>query len=87
MRASALPVELEAHPDRVASASSWVMRGGSCIIAPDGQYLVSPVFETPALLHVDLDLGMVRREQMSLDVAGHYSRPDVFSFSVHRERT
>lgn len=83
MRASALPVELEAHPDRVADANAWVLRGGSCVIAPNGQFIVPPLYETTALLHADLDLGMVRREQMSLDVAGHYSRPDIFNFSVN----
>ena len=86
MRASALPIELEAHPDRVADANVWVLRGGSCVIAPDGQFIVPPLYETQALLHADLDLGMVRREQMSLDVAGHYSRPDSFNFSVNTNR-
>lgn len=86
MRASQLPAELEPHPERVSSAESWVLRGGSCIIAPNGQYLVPPVFEATSLLHAELDLGMVRREHMSLDVAGHYSRPDVFNFSVNHGR-
>ena len=86
MRASALPAELEAHPDRVADANAWVLRGGSCVIAPDGQFIVPPLYETSALLHADLDLGMVRREQMSLDVAGHYSRADSFNFSVNTNR-
>lgn len=84
MRASALPVELEAHPERVATANQYVLRGGSCIIAPNGQYVVPPVFEATALLHAELDLGMVRREQMALDVAGHYSRPDVLRFDTVR---
>lgn len=86
MRASALPVELEPHPDRVANTNSWVMRGGSCIIAPNGEFMVPPLYETTALIHADLDLGMVRREHMSLDVAGHYSRPDSFNFSVNANR-
>ena len=86
MRAGALPAELEAHPDRVDDINGWVMRGGSCVIAPNGQFIVPPVYETTALLHADLDLGMVRREQMSLDVAGHYSRPDSFNFSVNTDR-
>jgi len=87
MRASSLPVALEAHPDRVADANAWVLRGGSCVIAPNGEFIVPPLYETTALLHADLDLGMVRREQMSLDVAGHYSRPDLFNFSVNTKRS
>ncbi|MEO7995820.1 MAG: carbon-nitrogen hydrolase family protein [Gemmatimonadaceae bacterium] len=86
MRASELPSELEPHPDRVANANTWVMRGGSCIIAPNGEFMVPPLFETTALIHADLDLGIVRREHMSLDVAGHYSRPDSFNFSVNTGR-
>ncbi|MGV3710573.1 MAG: carbon-nitrogen hydrolase family protein [Gemmatimonas sp.] len=84
MRASALPPELEPHPDRVRDASSWVMRGGSCVIAPNGQFIVPPAYEVTSLLHAELDLDMIRREQMSLDVAGHYSRPDRFVFEVKR---
>ncbi|MEP6835410.1 MAG: carbon-nitrogen hydrolase family protein [Gemmatimonas sp.] len=86
MRASELPIDLEPHPERVANANNWVLRGGSCVIAPNGQFIVPPLYETTALLHADLDLGMVRREQMSLDVAGHYSRPDSFNFSVNFNR-
>jgi hypothetical protein len=33
-----------------------------------------------------LDLAAVARESMTLDVAGHYSRPDCFDFTVRRER-
>ncbi len=84
MRASELPIEFEAHPERVQSANQHVLRGGSCIIAPDGSYVVPPVYEATALLHAELDLGSIRREQMTLDVAGHYSRPDCFEFSVRR---
>lgn len=86
MRASQLPVELEPHPERVANANTWVMRGGSCVIAPNGKFIVEPLYETTAIIHADLDLGMVRREHMSLDVAGHYSRPDSFNFSVNSSR-
>ena len=83
MRASALPRELEAHPDIVTSDQQFVLRGGSAIIAPDGRYVHDPIFDAPALLVADLDLGLTREESMSLDVAGHYSRPDVFAFEVN----
>ena len=61
----------------------WVERGGSSIIAPDGTYLVEPVYDREQLIVVDLNLSMIDRECMNLDVSGHYARPDVFTFS-HR---
>ena len=85
MRASALPAELEAHPEKVPSSDHWVMRGGSAIIAPDGSYLAGPVYDEPTMLFADIDVGRVREERMTLDVTGHYHRPDVFAFSVARD--
>jgi predicted amidohydrolase len=86
MRASALPSELPPHPAKVKSPDQWIMRGGSAIIGPDGAYLAGPVFDEPTILYADLELDRVREERMTLDVTGHYHRPDVFDFSVHRSR-
>jgi predicted amidohydrolase len=61
----------------------WIERGGSAIVAPDASYLIQPVYDREELIIADLDLTMIDKESMSLDVTGHYSRPDVFSFS-HR---
>lgn len=80
MRASALPPELEAHPERVAGPDAWVLRGGSAIIGPDGRYVVEPVYDAPRILAAELDLGRIRREMMTLDVSGHYHRPELFDF-------
>jgi nitrilase len=84
MRASALPAELAPHPEKVPSHDHWVMRGGSAIIAPDGSYVAGPVYDEPTMLVADVDVGRVREERMTLDVTGHYHRPDVFVFSVTR---
>ncbi len=87
MRASSLPPELEPHPERVSSPDQWVLRGGSAIVGPDGAYLAGPVFEeTPVFCSAELDLVRVREESMSLDVAGHYSRPDCLELRVERSR-
>ena len=80
MRARDLPGELEVHASHAPDA--WVMRGGSAIIAPDGSYIAGPVYEAETLVFGDLDLRMIRAESMTLDVSGHYSRPDAFLFSV-----
>jgi predicted amidohydrolase len=84
MRASALPPELEPHPDRVRSADQWVMRGGSAIIGPDGQYLVDPVYDEARIIAADIDIGRLSGERMALDVAGHYARDDVLRLEVVR---
>lgn len=62
---------------------TWVERGGSAIIAPDASYIVEPIYDREKLILADLDLNMIDRESMALDVTGHYSRPDIFTFS-HR---
>ena len=84
MRAAALPAELEPHPDRVSGPDQWVLRGGSAIVGPDGRYVLAPVYDAPRVLVADLDLTRPREERMTLDVAGHYARPDALALVVHR---
>jgi nitrilase len=80
MRASSLPPELEPHPERVAGPGEWVLRGGSAIIGPDGRYAAGPVYDEPVILTAELDLRRSRAESMTLDVTGHYHRPELFDF-------
>lgn len=82
MRAAALPDGLERDSARARSDDTLVMRGGSAIIGPDGAYIVEPHFDAPAILHAVLDTAVLDGERMTLDVAGHYARPDVFGFDV-----
>ena len=58
----------------------------NAVWTPDGNYLVEPVYDEEKILTAELDLDMVIRESMTLDVTGHYSRPDVFSMSINRKR-
>ena len=84
MRAADLPAGLEPHPSKVSNGEQFVMRGGSAIIAPDGTYLAGPLFDEEAVLVATLDLARVREEAMTLDVTGHYHRPELLALQIQR---
>jgi nitrilase len=64
-------------------ADAILIRGGSCIIAPLGQVLAGPQWETEGILTADLDMAEIARGKYDFDVAGHYARPDIFRLSVN----
>ncbi|WP_199798321.1 nitrilase-related carbon-nitrogen hydrolase [Hymenobacter lapidiphilus] len=73
-----LPAELEPLLELQADPDALLLRGGSAIIGPDGTVLAGPVFDEEIILTAEIDLGRIREEQLTLDVTGHYARPDVF---------
>ena len=60
-----------------------LMRGGSAIINPLGKVLAGPAWGEETILTADLDLDDIGRGKFDFDVAGHYSRPDVFQLTVN----
>lgn len=82
MRVKDLPADLRAKPDLSGDPDAFLLRGGSAIIGPDGKYVLEPVYEQEAIMTAELDLNAVDRERMTLDVSGHYSRPDIFDFRL-----
>ena len=60
-----------------------LMRGGSSIVSPFGRVLAGPDFTGETILTAELDLREIGRGKFDFDVAGHYSRPDVFKLIVN----
>lgn len=86
LQASDIPKELELPKNLQKNPDAYVLKGGSCIIGPNGHYLAEPIWEKESLVIADLDLREIIKEKMNLDVSGHYARPDVFNFKVNRAR-
>jgi nitrilase len=60
-----------------------MIRGGSCIIDPFGNFLAEPYYQGETILTAEIDLGDIARGKYDLDVVGHYARPDVFSLRIN----
>lgn len=73
-----LPPELEPAAELYGRPDALVLNGGSVIIGPDGTVLAGPVYGEELILTAEIDLTRIQEEKMTLDVAGHYARPDVF---------
>ncbi|TAE33791.1 MAG: carbon-nitrogen hydrolase family protein [Alphaproteobacteria bacterium] len=63
------------------SQSDVLIRGGSCIVHPMGHYITEPIYGEKTVIVADIDLRERLHAGYDLDVTGHYSRPDIFSFA------
>lgn len=62
----------------------WINPGNSCIVDPKGQFLAGPLNEKQGILYAELNMNEIIEAKRMFDVAGHYSRPDVFNFSINK---
>ena len=73
-----LPEKSRLYPER----DEWVNPGDSVVIAPGGEIVAGPLREQVGILYCDIDPEKVGIARRALDVAGHYSRPDIFQLHV-----
>ena len=71
--------------DTLFKPDEWINDGDAVVIKPMGAIAAGPLRREKGILYADIDKEAARSARRSLDVCGHYSRPDVFSFSVNRK--
>jgi len=81
-RASDIPEAFPARAELYPDADEWINSGDSVVIAPGGAIVAGPLHRELGVLYADIDLAQVGIARRSLDVAGHYARPDVFRLRV-----
>jgi len=84
LRKADVPADFELADD-FAAAPDMLLDGGSAVIGPDARYVVEPVRGREELVVAEIDLDRIAEEKLTLDVGGHYSRPDLFELRVRRE--
>ncbi len=83
LKVSDIPEDLEFR-NLYDSSKEWINPGNSIIVNPKGEIIAGPMEKTEGILYAEIDFALIAHAKWSLDVAGHYARPDVFKLSVNR---
>jgi nitrilase len=76
-----LPGRRELYPD----PDEWVNLGDSLVVDPGGRIVAGPLRRELGILYADVDPARAAVAKRTLDVVGHYARPDVFQLHVNRD--
>jgi nitrilase len=79
-----LPRDLPERERLFPDDDEWINSGDSVVVAPGGRIVAGPLHNERGMLVAEIDLERVGSARRSLDVAGHYARPDLFTLKVDR---
>lgn len=71
--------------DSLYKPDEWINDGDAVVVNPKGEIIAGPLHREKGILYAEIDVEEARRARRSLDVCGHYARPDIFSLSVNRK--
>lgn len=72
------------HPEVFDGYGEWLIPGGAIVVEPGGDVAGGPMRNETGLLAAEVNLDLVRTSKRTFDVAGHYSRPDIFTLSIEQ---
>jgi nitrilase len=84
LRGSDIPADFPARDQLFPDPDEWINTGDSVVVAPRGKIIAGPLHEEHGLLFGEIDPRRVPGAHRTLDVAGHYSRNDIFRLSIDR---
>jgi nitrilase len=84
LRASDLPDDFPDRDTLYPDPDAWINDGDSAVFDPQGRPVAGPLRRETGLLYAAIDATRVAAARRTLDVAGHYARPDVFTLHVNR---
>ncbi len=83
MKGSDIPDDFPEKENLYPDADEWVNPGDSVVIAPGGEIVAGPLRQQDGILYCDIDPEKAGIAKRAMDVAGHYSRPDIFQLHVN----
>ncbi|USD36560.1 carbon-nitrogen hydrolase family protein [Ferrimonas sp. SCSIO 43195] len=83
MEGSDLPNDFPGR-EQLFKNDEWINAGGAVVVQPSGAVAAGPVLNEKTLLYARINTEAAAEARKSLDVSGHYHRPDIFSLTVDR---
>ena len=83
MQGADVPLDFPGR-DELFAEDEWINPGDAVIVQPTGHVLAGPLNKEKGILFAEFDVDGARNSRKALDVAGHYSRPDLFRLDVDR---
>lgn len=81
-----LPKDFPYIDELYPADEEWINPGDSVVISPSGEIVSGPLSKAKGHIILDIDVEKAATSKRALDVAGHYSRPDVFKLQVDKSR-
>jgi len=84
LRGSDIPDDFPARLQLFPDPDEWINDGDSVVVNPQGRITAGPLHREAGILYADIDASLVAPARRTLDVTGHYARPDIFELQVRR---
>jgi nitrilase len=70
--------------EKLFTDDEWINPGDAVVVSPSGSVSAGPLHREKTILYATVDPETARNARRSLDIAGHYGRPDLFRLEIDR---
>ncbi len=84
LQASDIPKDFPHRDALFPREDEWICDGDAVVVRPFGGPVAGPMTREKGMLMAEIDVAAARDARRSLDIAGHYARPDIFRLEVSR---
>lgn len=84
LRAADIPNDFPGREKLFPDPDEWINDGDSVVVDPQGKLVAGPMRREQGILYAAIDIARVAPARRTLDVTGHYARPDIFELRLRR---
>jgi nitrilase len=84
MQAKDIPTNFPSRAALYPDEDEWLNPGDGVVVDPSGKVVAGPMHRERGILYAECDPARVGLARRSIDIAGHYGRPDVFHLEIDR---